>query len=56
MIIPSEYYMEDIEIKLTQQDIDLIIDELERTEYNIFVFLRYEDIIKKLRGQNVPCR
>jgi len=51
MIIPSEYYLKEIEIKLTQQDIDLIIDELERTEHNLFTYLKYEEIIKKLKNE-----
>ena len=49
VIIPAEYNTEEKNVKLTQSEIDLIIDELERTEHNIYTFLNYEDLIKKLK-------
>ena len=39
MMIPDEYYVNEKEVKLTQSEIEIIIDELERTEHNIFIFL-----------------
>ena len=45
----GDYYKEERNIKLTQSEIDLIIDELERTAHNIYTFLKYSDLIKKLR-------
>ena len=49
MIIPEEYYREEKIIKLSQSDIDIIVEELERTEYNIFTFMNYQKIIDKLK-------
>ena len=48
-IIPSKYFTEEVEVKLTQPEIQAIIDELERTEHNIFTYLNYDKIIRKLR-------
>lgn len=50
-LIPEGYFKEEKNIKLTQSEIDLIIDELERTEHNNFTFLGYDKIIDKLRKQ-----
>ena len=52
VIIPKEYYKEEKNIKLTKSEIDLIIDELERAEHNIFLFLNYGKIIEKLKNAN----
>ena len=52
MIIPEEYYSEEKEIKLTLQDIDKIIEILETQSHSLFVFLDYQKIINKLRGNN----
>lgn len=49
MIIPDDYYKKELEVKLTEQDIDVIIDELNRVSHNVFTFLGYEKIIKKLK-------
>ena len=49
VIFPSEYLKEEKIVKLTKSEIDKIIDELERTEHNIFVFLHYDKLIKKLK-------
>lgn len=35
-------------VKLTGDEIELIIEELERQPHNIYVFLNYKKIIKKL--------
>ena len=51
MIIPDEYYSKEIKIKLTHQEIEQIIETLERTEHNLFVFLGYDKIIKKLKRE-----
>ena len=51
MIIPSEYYTEEKEVKLTQQDIDIIIDHLNRIEHNLFIYMDIDKIIKKLKGE-----
>ena len=49
VVIPMEYYKEEKIIKLTQSEIDLIIEELERTPHNCFEFLNYNKLIKKLK-------
>lgn len=49
VIIAEEYYTEEKVVRLTQQEIEIIIDELERAEHNIFVYLQFDKIIKKLR-------
>ena len=36
-------------VKLTGDEIDFIIEEIERVPHNIFVFLHFEEIIKKLK-------
>ena len=48
MIIPQSYYKKQLNVKLTASEIQIIIDELERTEHNIYRLLGYEEIIKKL--------
>ena len=50
MIIPESYYTIEKNVKLTQADIDIIIEELERTEYNIYTFMNYDKLIAKLKG------
>lgn len=52
VVIPKKYYKAEKNIKLNQAEIDIIIDELERTDFNIFTFLNYDKIIKKLKGGN----
>lgn len=49
LVIPEGYYKKEKNIKLTQAEIDMIVDELERTEHNIFVFLSYDKLINKLK-------
>ena len=51
MKIPESYYKEEKEIKLTQSEIDMVIEELERAPHNIFTFLNYDKLIKKLGGE-----
>ena len=50
MIINEEKMNEIVKVELTRREIDLLIDELERAPYNVFVFLSYKDIIKKLKN------
>jgi hypothetical protein len=38
-----------VNVKLTQYEIETIIEELERVEHKIFVFSRYDRIINKLK-------
>lgn len=38
-----------IKLELMSNEIEYIIDELERTEHNIYIFFNYENIIDKLR-------
>lgn len=42
MIIPESYYTAELNIKLTQSDIDAIISELLRTEHHLYELLGYE--------------
>lgn len=53
MIIPESYYAEEKNIKLTQYEIDLVINNLEGTEHNTFVFLKLDKIIAKLNQENI---
>ena len=49
MIIPNDYFTKEKEVKLTEQEIDSIIEALERETHNLFIFLDYDKIIKKLK-------
>ena len=49
MIMPEGYYTEEKEIKLTQAEIDLIIEELNRVEHGIFDFFNYQSVIDKIK-------
>ena len=49
VLIPEEYYTKLKKVELTQQDIDIIVDTLERVEHNIFTFQNLDRIINKLR-------
>jgi len=49
VIIPAEYYKKKLKVELTVQEIEDIIDELERTQHNIFTFMNYNKIIEKLK-------
>jgi hypothetical protein len=49
MIIPEDYYKKEINIFLTQAEIEEIIECLSREQHNIFEFLNFEKIIKKLK-------
>lgn len=55
-VIPAEYYTKEKIVKLTQSEMDLIIDELERTEQNVYAYLNYKQIINKLRGKDEQLR
>jgi len=37
-------------IKLTENEIQLIVEELERIPHNVYQFLNFEKIIEKLNG------
>lgn len=50
MIIPADYDEKEFEVKLTQAEIDVIKEELKRTEHNIYEFLNYKSIINKLQS------
>lgn len=52
VIIPNSYYKKEKNVKLTQYEIETIIEELERVEHKIFVFSRYDRIINKLKKGN----
>jgi hypothetical protein len=57
MIIPESYYTEKKAIELTQADIDIIIEELERTEYNIYTFMNYDKLIAKYKeAKRIYCK
>jgi len=59
LMFPESYYKKELNIKLTEAEIDMIIEELERTEHNLYTFLNYEKLIKKLkreRCQKKPTR
>jgi len=49
-LIPESYYKEEINIKLTQQEIDAIIQELQNVPYAIFKYFGYDKLIKKLKN------
>jgi len=51
MIMPTDYYTTDKEVKLTQAEIDLIIEQLNRAEHGVFDFLNYQSVINKLKGE-----
>jgi hypothetical protein len=51
ILIPESYYKEEKIVKLTQQDIDMIVEELERQPHNVFLFLNYDKLIEKLKSQ-----
>lgn len=52
MIIPEDYYKKEIEVKLTEAEIEEIIACLEREQHNIFEFMNYGKIINKLMNKN----
>ena len=49
--MPTEYYTVEKEVKLTQAEIDLIIEQLNRAEHGVFDFLNYQSVINKLKGE-----
>lgn len=50
MIIDTSYEKKVLKVDLTIGEIEKIINEFERTEHNIYDFLNYKELIKKLRG------
>lgn len=46
MIISKSH---NVKLELMSNEIELIIDELERVPHNLYVYLGYEDLIKKLK-------
>ena len=51
VIIPKEYYEKEIEVKLTQAEINVIIEALEFQPHNLFEFLNCGKIVKKLKNE-----
>ena len=51
VIIPKEYYEKEIEVKLTQAEIKVIIEALEFQSHNLFEFLNCGKIVKKLKNE-----
>jgi len=49
MIVDSSYLRKVLNVNLTIGEIEKIIDELQRTEHNIYELMNYEELIKKLR-------
>lgn len=49
MLIPESYYKDELNVKLTEQDIEMIIDELERQPHNLYEYQQTENLIKKLK-------
>lgn len=49
-IISNNYLTEEKEVKLTQQEIENIIEELNHASHNFFAFLNYDKIIEKLKN------
>lgn len=52
MIIDESYYNKEKNLKLTQYEIELIIDILQREQHILFTNLELDKIIKKLRKEN----
>lgn len=48
-VTPESYFKKEKIVKLTQQEIDMIIDALGREPHNIYIFLGYDKLIKKLK-------
>lgn len=51
VIIPEEYYTKERILKLTEAEIDDIINELKRVPHDLFEFQKYNLLIKKLKKQ-----
>lgn len=49
MIIAHNYFNEEKVIKLTQQQIEAIIEELGHADHGLFIFMDYQKIIDKLK-------
>lgn len=52
LILPTEFDKEEFMVKLTQRDIDYIIEALENTNYSVFRLMDYAKIIEKLRARS----
>jgi len=50
MMIPEEYFTKELNVKLTSQEIEFIISELNRVPHDIFEFSDYQKIIDKLQN------
>jgi len=48
-LIPTDYYTKNVKVEITQSEIQAIIEELERVPHNIFTFMNYAKLIKKLK-------
>ena len=55
MLIPESYYKDELNVKLTAQDIEMIIDELERQPHNLYEFQQTEKLINKLKDVTNPA-
>lgn len=49
VVVPESYFKKEINVKLTNQEIDIIVESLVREPHNIYVFLKYDKLIKKLK-------
>jgi hypothetical protein len=56
MIIPEKYYKELKKVELTEADINIIIEALNSSQHNLFEYLNYDKIIKKLKGKKINGR
>ena len=50
MIIPDSYYKKEKIVKLTQSEIDRIMEVLERQPHDQYEFWQTEELIEKLKG------
>ena len=44
----SDFYKKELNVKLTQEEITNLIEELQRIPYVSYQFLNYEKLVKKL--------
>lgn len=49
VVIPEEYYAQEVEVKLTRYEIESIIDALEVQPHNIYEFMNLKELVSKLR-------
>ncbi len=51
MMIPESYYKKKLNVKLTEAEIDIIIEVLNSTRHDIYDYLDYDGLIKKLKKE-----